>query len=98
MNWYNKTYEEIIKDCNSNINGITDNEAKLRSEKFGLNKLIEAKKRSLFLKFLDEFKNVMIIILIIAAVLSGFVGEITDTIIILVVVFLNAILRSITRI
>lgn len=87
--------EEIL-DTNINL-GLTDNEVKEKREKYGLNKLAEGKKTSLFVKFLAQFKDFMIIVLIIAAIISGIVGymedgKITDSIIIMVVVVVNAII------
>ena len=95
--WYTIDKEEIIVELNSNIEGLSSNEVKKRLIDNGYNKLREVKKRGILLKFIDQFKNVMIIVLIIAAFLSSILSFIqneplTDTIIILVVVILNAIL------
>jgi len=95
--WYTIDTEKIISELNSNKDGLSNNEAKKRLTQNGYNKLKEAKKRGIFLRFVDQFKNVMIIVLIIAAFLSSIVSymenePLTDTIIILVVVMLNAIL------
>ena len=89
--------DEVLKDLKSLNDGITEKEAKTRLSKYGYNKLKETKKKSFLSRFIDQFKNVMLIILIIAAILSAVVssktGEpFTDTIIILFVVFLNALL------
>lgn len=97
-NWYNKTAEEVIEKLDSNQNnGLSANEIEERKQKYGLNQLAEAKKKSLFIKFLEQFKDFMIIVLIIAAIISGVVGQlqgegITDSIIILIVVIVNAII------
>lgn len=96
--WFNFTVEETAKELNVNIeNGLLNNDVTLRKEKYGENKLQGKKKKSLFAKFLDQFKDFMIIILIIAAIVSGIVGVqegegFTDTIIILIVVIVNAII------
>lgn len=95
--YYKLTSEEVIKKINSTKNGLNVEEVNKRLNKDGLNKLKEVKKKSFLSKFLDQFKNVMIIILIISAILSALVSfktnePLTDTIIILFVVFLNAIL------
>lgn len=97
MEFYKQKIDEVIENLKTSKDGLTDEEAKKRLQKDGYNKLKETKKRGIFLMFLDQFKNVMLIILIISAIVSAFVslksGEsMIDTIIILVVVFLNAIL------
>lgn len=96
-NYYNLSSQETIEELKSSKEGLDAQEASTRLSRDGLNKLKEVKKKNLFMKFIDQFKNVMLIILIIAAVLSAVVsvqtGEpFTDTIIILFVVFLNALL------
>ncbi len=95
--YYNMSVNETLKDLKSSKNGITPKEAKERLAKYGYNKLKETKKKGFISRFIDQFKNVMLIILIIAAILSAVVssktGEpFTDTIIILFVVVLNALL------
>lgn len=97
-NWYNKTAEEAVEELDSNKEkGLSESEIEERKQKYGLNQLAEAKKKSLFIKFLEQFKDFMIIVLIIAAIISGVVGQlqgegITDSIIILIVVIVNAII------
>ena len=98
INWFNKTVDEVESTLKTNAeNGLTAKEAKKRQEEYGLNELKAKKKKSLFVKFLEQFKDFMIIILIISAIISGVVGVaqgegFTDTIIILVVVVVNAII------
>ena len=97
-NWFNKSKEKVEKELQTDLNkGLSDEEVGKRREKYGLNELKAKKKKSLFQKFLDQFKDFSIIILIIAAIVSGVVGVaegegITDTIIILIVVVVNAII------
>ena len=97
-NWFNKETKNIVQELNSNLEkGLTEEQVKQSREKHGFNELEAKKKKSLLVKFLEEFKDFMIIVLIIAAVVSGIVGVaegegITDTIIILVVVIVNAII------
>ena len=98
MNWFNKGISEVEEELKTNIKeGLTDEQVKAKYEKYGMNELKQKKKKSLFVKFLEQFKDFMIIVLIIAAIVSGAVGiaegeGITDTIIILIVVVLNAII------
>ena len=97
-NWFNKSVEEVEKGLETDLSkGLSNEEVQKRREKYGLNELKAKKKKSLFQKFLDQFKDFSIIILIIAAIVSGVVGVaegegVTDTIIILIVVIVNAII------
>ena len=97
-NWFNKEVEEVEKELETDLNkGLNSDEVQKRKEKYGLNELKAKKKKSLFQKFLDQFKDFSIIVLIIAAIVSGVVGVaegegVTDTIIILIVVIVNAII------
>ena len=97
-NWFNKSVDEVLKEFNvDSNNGLTDEQVKSQKEKFGLNELAAKKNKTLIQKFLEQFKDFMIIILIIAAVISGIVGAlegegITDSIIILIVVVVNAVI------
>ena len=89
--WYNENSKDILEKLKTNsINGLTSEEAKLRLEKNGLNQLNAKKKKSLFLLFFSQINDAMIYILLIAALISGMVGEISDSIIILIVIFINA--------
>lgn len=96
--WYNKSVEETQEQLQTNAQtGLTEEQVKQNREKYGTNELKAKKKKSIFIKFLEQFKDFMIIILIIAAIISGVVGVskgegITDTIIILIVVVVNAII------
>lgn len=90
---FNKSSEEIIKELSSNvINGLSSADAKLILEKNGPNKLQGKKKKSTFQLFLSQINDAMIYILLVAAVISAIVGEISDAIIILIVIFVNAII------
>ena len=97
-NWFNLSYEKVVKKLNSNIDkGLTTEEVEEKREEFGVNELEQRKKKSIFVKFLEQFKDFMIIVLIVAALVSGVVGVIegegfTDSIIILIVVVVNAII------
>ncbi|OMD40205.1 calcium-translocating P-type ATPase, SERCA-type [Paenibacillus odorifer] len=84
--------EEVLNRLETRKEGLSSDEAAKLLERYGKNVLQEAKTKSLLEKFIEQFKNVMIFILLVAAVLSGVLGEWTDTIIILLVVILNAVL------
>ena len=93
---YLQSVEEVFKEVQSSPSGLSSQEAASRLEKYGANTLQEGKKKSLLEKFVDQFKDFMILVLLVAAVVSMFAhsGEPdpTDAIIILAVVLLNAIL------
>jgi len=96
--WFNKEIKDVENILQTDVEkGLTSDEVTKRREKYGLNQLEAAKKKSLLQRFLDQFKDFSIIVLIIAAIVSGVVGVangegITDTIIILIVVLVNAII------
>lgn len=91
--FYTQSEETVLAQLESSRKGLTSAEAQQRLAAYGRNELDEGEKRSLFMKFLDQFKDLMIIILVAAAFLSvvteGMEG-LTDAIIILAVVILNA--------
>ena len=92
---YNKTVEEITKELDTDVElGLNEVKVKGNQEKYGKNALKEGKKTSLLVKFLLEFKDVLIIILIVAALISILVdpSEWVDSLIIFVVVIINAVL------
>ena len=96
--WFNKTSQEVEKELKTDCqNGLSSNQVQENMKNYGLNELQEKKKDSLLKKFLEQFKDFSIIVLIIAAIVSGVVGVaqgegFTDTIIILIVVLLNAVI------
>lgn len=99
-NYYNKKVEEIYKELDTNINGLSTEEASKRLEKYGENKLAERKKKSNFIIFLNQFNDLMIILLIFASVFSAVISYIqkesyVDSVIILIIVIINATLSFI---
>ena len=96
--WFNQEIKEVEDKLQTNQErGLETEEIKKRQEKYGRNELKAAKKKTLIQRFADQFKDFSIIVLIIAAIVSGAVGiaegeGITDTIIILIVVIVNAII------
>ncbi|MEG0497399.1 MAG: cation-translocating P-type ATPase [Carnobacterium sp.] len=82
----------VFEQVQSSEKGLTTTEAEKRIAEYGPNQLDEGKSKNLLMKFIEQFKDFMIIVLLAAAVISGVFGDITDSIIILVVVVLNAVL------
>ena len=96
--FYRKSIEAALQELKSDpINGLTDAEAQRRIEKNGPNRLQSAKKKSLLMRILAQFKDFLVIILIIAAVISVFAGEgLKDAILIVGILLVNVII-SITQ-
>lgn len=97
--WHSCSVEEIAKNLKTNINiGLSDDEAQKRFERYGPNNLKEKKKESIFVKFIKQFNDFMIITLIIAAIISAVVSKLNgeadyiDSIIIVAIVIFNAIM------
>ena len=93
---YSKRKEDILKILNSNISGLDSKEANKRLNDYGKNIILNKKRKPWILRFLKQFNDTMIIILLVVALLLYFYGifyshEYTDTIVILFVVFINAI-------
>jgi len=97
MKEYLKSFEEVLEDNKTSVNGLSSEEAQSRLEKNGKNKLKEGKKESLLHRFVMQLADPMIIILIVAAVISAVTSVYqhefpSDVIIIMFVVIINAIL------
>lgn len=96
--WFNQSVKEVEEKFKvEETKGLSEEQVAKNREVYGFNELATKKKKSLLVKFLEQFKDFMIIILIIAAIISGVVGYyegegITDSIIILIVVIVNAII------
>lgn len=97
--WHSSSVEEVFKKLKTNINiGLSEEEAQKRFEKYGPNNLKEKKKESIFVKFIKQFNDFMIITLIIAAIISAVVSKLNgeadyiDSIIIVAIVIFNAIM------
>lgn len=90
--FYTQSEETVLGKMQTGMEGLSDEEAKRRLTEYGNNALDEGKKKSIFVKFLEQFKDFMIIVLLVAAIISAiFSHDIVDSIIILLVVVLNAI-------
>ncbi len=92
MNWHLKNIKECLNEIKAAQEGLSSEEAGRRLQEYGHNELIETGGKTVFMMFLDQFKDFMIMVLIAAAVVSGIIGELVDTIAIVVIVVLNAII------
>lgn len=97
--WHTKNIKEVEKELRTNIKtGLGDKDVLIRQDEFGKNKIEEGKKESLLVKFINQFKDFMIIILIIAAIISAVVsylegtGDYFDSIIIIAIVLFNGLM------
>ncbi|MGL5150446.1 MAG: cation-translocating P-type ATPase [Clostridium sp.] len=91
--WFSKNSNDVLKELKIDpISGLTDDEAKLRLERDGENKLASKKKKTMLQLFFAQINDAMIYILLVAAGISAFMGEYSDSIIILIVIFINAII------
>jgi Ca2+-transporting ATPase len=89
--FFNKTIEEVLKELESNpITGLSQKETELKREKFGLNQLETKKPKTLLAMFFAQLNDILIYILLAAAVISALLGETSDAIIIAIVIFINA--------
>ncbi len=92
MNWHCLTIEQSFEITGSNSGGLSTFDSKLRLTENGPNELQQKKPVPAWVFFIRQFKDFMIVVLLAAAVISGFAGDIADTFIILLIVFLNAII------
>jgi Ca2+-transporting ATPase len=91
MNWHISSTDAIFKEFQTDADGLSAGEAAKRLQQAGPNQLQEKKKRPAWLLFLMQFKDVMILILIVAAVVSGVAGDLKDALVILIIIIINAI-------
>lgn len=94
MSFYRKSSDEIMEELNTSLNGLSSQEAAKRKERYGANELKEADRPSALQIFIDQFKDLIVIILIVAALISGATGDLKSTIVIIAVLILNAILGT----
>ena len=93
--FFNRTPEETLKAVESARTGLTSAQAAERLERFGKNALAEGKKKSGLQVFLEQFKDLLVVILLVAAVISAVSGNLESTIVIFAVLILNAILGTV---
>ncbi|MBP2284641.1 Ca2+-transporting ATPase [Flavobacterium sp. CG_23.5] len=90
MNWHLLPLSEITQLFNTTPNGIDQVTASERLNEYGKNQIEDTKKKSVFQMILSQLSDFMILILIVAAIISGIIGDVTDTIIILSIIIINA--------
>jgi Ca2+-transporting ATPase len=92
MHWHRLSVRQAFEALSSGTSGLDEAMVEAQRRRFGPNELQEKEKKPAWVIFLSQFKDFMILVLVAAAIVSGVVGDLTDTVIILVIVLLNAIL------
>lgn len=93
--FYQEKYEKVLEDLNTSIHGLSSEEVNLRQQKYGTNQLKEQENESVWMIFFSQFKDLLVIILIVAAFISGISGQLESTFVILAVIIVNAILGTV---
>ena len=96
--YYLQTKDEVLKEFKTGSDRLSTKQAEENLAKYGKNALVEGKKKTAFQVFLEQFKDLMVIILIIAAVISAFTGDLESTLVIIAVLILNAILGTVQHV
>ncbi|MDD6154963.1 MAG: cation-translocating P-type ATPase [Eubacteriales bacterium] len=96
--FFNRAPEDIFLEFGSSADGLSEDKVRENREKFGSNKLPEKKQKNIIQIFLDQFKDLLVIILIIAAIISMATGNADSTVIIIAVLILNAILGTVQNV
>lgn len=98
MDYYQLSKEDVFKQLGTSEKGLSEESASENAKKYGKNELEESGKKSVFVIFLEQFKDFLVIILIAAALISGILGDWESTIVILAVITINAILGTVQTI
>lgn len=93
--FFSKHHEEVLKNFNVSKSGLSENQVKENLDKFGYNQLTEKQKQTIMQVFLSQFKDLLVIILIIAAIISAATGNLESTLVIFAVIILNSILGTV---
>ena len=93
--YYRKTPQQALEAQQASAGGLTDQQARSRLEQYGPNKLSEGKKKSVLQIFLEQFKDLLVVILIVAALISAVSENVESTIVIFAVLILNAVLGTV---
>ncbi len=91
-NWHSETVEQVLSYFKTDINGLSEKEAKDRLNEFGANELEEKKKESILMLLLEQFKDFLIIVLAVAAIISGIKGDWVEALTIIIIVILAGLM------
>lgn len=92
---YTKSSDEVIKELNSSVEGLNEKDASIRTEKYGLNEIENKKQKTILEMLIEQLKDRMILILLLASILSFILGEYAEGIVILIIIFINALISII---
>ena len=93
--FYQSSHDEVLKELKTSEQGLTPEEVSKRQEQYGLNALLEEKEATIFQIFIDQFKDLLVFILIAAAIISMLSDNVESALVILAVITLNAILGTV---
>ncbi len=93
--FYQQTKNEVREQLNGSLEPLTKQQVRQHHEQFGANELLEGKKKSIFRIFLEQYKDFLVIILILAAIVSGFLGDVESSAVIFIVITMNAVLGTV---
>ena len=93
--YYQLSGEEVLREVNGSEEPLTKEQVSENQKKYGPNELTEGKKKTTFQIFLEQYKDFLVIILIIAAIASGFMGDVESAAVIVIVITMNAILGTV---
>lgn len=93
--FYHQSVTEVRKQVNGSMKPLTDQQVAEHQKEYGMNELTEGKKKSTLQIFLEQYKDFLVIILICAAIISGFLGDVESAAVILIVITINAILGTV---
>ncbi len=96
--FYRMPYKDVMKQCNSQMTGLSNEEVSKQRETYGRNQLEESKSMSPVIIFLSQFKDFLVIILMVAAAISAMMGKLESTVVIIAVLFLNALLGTVQHV
>ena len=96
--YYQMSGEEVLQEVNGSLEPLTNEQVREHQEQYGPNEFVEGKKKTILQIFLEQYKDFLVIILIIAAVASGFMGDVESAAVILIVITMNAILGTVQTI
>ncbi len=96
--YYRASVQEVMRKLDVSRYGLTDYDVRLRHKQYGYNELKEGHKKNAVQVFLEQFEDFLVLILIMAAVISMFLGDVKSSIVIIIVILLNAILGTVQHI